>query len=393
MRTPRKIPYSFVKAYLGGEIDRPDEQINEICRENPAAEMLLRLIEKLKEKISPLSPRETKEMPPAIATFPEIDAMLPELLGGDISPEAAQAFARQLLASPLFYDKVWIKLAQIDQMLSAPETPEVEAIPRMSFEDIIERAGIPVRPPGPKTAPEQKKTGNLLQFYRDLKLAWAQLNFRYAVAAAAALALLVMVYVSREFIFKTTQYPYQYFVYDDRLPYDFDSNTLRGPQTVEEPEDALLQSFIADFTNTMAGYLTRDYEGTIEKMKSLEPRALALQTPAADSLTFINLREYYFYWGLSSLAFSRDKSLSLDAGKQYLDRAIALLGQAARLTESKQLAGEPKERYFLGVACYFKGDDEKASPQFRSIETTSKFYKDSQKLLKEIQRRQAQAGK
>lgn len=173
-----------------------------------------------------------------------------------------------------------------------------------------------------------------------------------------------------------------YYVYDDRLPYEYDTSSLRASSNVFE-NDSLFQTFVRQFKLGMADYMLRDYHNAVSVLKNLEPTASALKARPDNEKLLPWIRDYYFYLGVSHFALSRSRAgnLSPEVKQQHATESIHWLTLADSLVTVRHLEGSDREAYFLGLVYGFSGRRDAGVIQLMKIESSSRFYQESTGLI------------
>ncbi len=173
-----------------------------------------------------------------------------------------------------------------------------------------------------------------------------------------------------------------YYVYDDEAPYQYDLSSLRGiPLDLED--DSLFHSFDSRFKFGISYYMDNDYPRAIGTFESLVPAIPVLQAKTESQELKSQIRDLYFYLGLSHLAFSRTRKLDLsqDIRTQHLNDAVGYISKADSLVQLDNLKGGDRENYFLGLAYWLEGKKDLASMKLKNISPNSDFYEESVKLI------------
>lgn len=175
-----------------------------------------------------------------------------------------------------------------------------------------------------------------------------------------------------------------YYVYDDKVPYEYDVASLRGTSEGLEADD-LFRSFVSGFKLGMGDYMIRNYQSAISTFEELEPDAVKLRARPPNKELIPWIRDFYFYNGVSHLALLRSKrpELNQSARSRHAEEAIQSLMQADLLVLSNNLEGSDREAYFLGLAYGFGGKQDSAIVRLQQIQPGSRFYENSDKLIHE----------
>jgi hypothetical protein len=204
---------------------------------------------------------------------------------------------------------------------------------------------------------------------------------RYALALSILIAVLAVFPIYQMAIREDVDAQY---VFDDRIPYDYDISGLRGSSSAL-PQDSLFQVFLTQFRLGLADYLIRDYAAAVTTFQSSAPTAQALQSQPDHEKILPWLRDFYFYLGVSHFALSRSRvgDLSSEVKQQHAAESIRWLALADSLVAVRNLESSDRESYFLGLAYGFGGRRDLAVAQLRKIAPVSRFYEDSAKLINE----------
>lgn len=173
-----------------------------------------------------------------------------------------------------------------------------------------------------------------------------------------------------------------YYVYDDRVPYEYNMSSLRAPSAVFQ-HDSLFQAFVTQFKLGMSDYMVRDYEGAINALQNLTPTVQTLQVRPDLEKLLPWIRDFYFYLGVSHFALARSRQIELgeEAKAGHAKQSIRWLALADSLVNANHLVGSDRETYFLGLAYGFGGYKDSAVTQFRRIPPGSRFYNESVNLI------------
>ncbi|MCI0614876.1 zf-HC2 domain-containing protein [bacterium] len=173
-----------------------------------------------------------------------------------------------------------------------------------------------------------------------------------------------------------------YYVYNDRLPYEYDTSGLRASSNVFE-NDSLLQIFVRQFKLGMSDYMMRDYEGAINALQNLTPTVQTLQARPGFEKILPWISDFYFYLGVSHFALSRSRQIEFGEGAKagHAKQSIRWLALADSLVNVNQIEGSDRESYFLGLAYGFAGHKDSALIQLRRIQPGSHFYNESSDLI------------
>jgi hypothetical protein len=378
-----KLTHQQMLAYLQGTRDEEtQEYIARLREEDPAYQLFFDLVDDLKRQaVFGELPNGSDDLP---VTFSAIEDLLMRMLAGNREPADAQRFLQGLRFSPLFYECLIIKLKAATRQMALDDFPEVAQLHVMTDDEIMER--IVIKNKGRVEA----KTSPVAVFTRrPFEKIWdtlprlfgsPQRMLRYAiivaiVAAGAGLSWWRFIVPSGRI---------QYSVHPDRVPYEYDMSSLRGAALADVEKDSVYFSFVKQFESGIIKYLQRDYVKAIHIWEAQEPAALTLQADSANTSFLPSIRDLYFYFGLSHLTLSANKELTQEIKAQHTNEAIRALSRAQALVLAHHLQRNDNDRetYFLGLAYGLASQPDSAVSRLRKIEPGSRFYTDSQKLIK-----------
>jgi len=130
----------------------------------------------------------------------------------------------------------------------------------------------------------------------------------------------------------------------------------------------------------MGDYMIFNYQEAIERLESLEPAASEFLTRQNSKEIISDVRDYYFYLGVSHLALGRSKKLGKEEKAEHIDKAIPYLESAERITLENNFEQSDREIYFLGLAYVFEGRTKVGLEKLDIIEEKSNYYIKSSKL-------------
>ena len=375
------LPHEQVAAYVRGE--NTQEIRTQLLGRNgnhTAYLLLFDLIDRFRRRV------HIRERPPVMSlpeSFAAVEEMLLRFFSGEARDEEAQQLFDGLIASPHFYQRLLAKLALIAPPQALDDVPAMARIHVRTDDELFEQIKTgatierePVRERRSHSTPVWEK-------FRE----WGAAITRAPKYAFAVPLVIVGVLVFYTQVSKNKNIAALY-VYDHDMPYPYDGGLRAGSQLPEEQR--FYYPFINNFKLGMSDYVGRDYRQAIQTFKNIELAAQMLTQELqperqTDEKLLRELRDYYFYFGLSHLAVARsrikppdpaEKTQHLQAATQYLARADSL----ARL----QTPAEENEReaYFLGLAYGFGGKLDSARVWLNRINSNSSFYQKSAPLIK-----------
>ena len=373
-----QIEHRLIVAYLRGECD--EEQRNrllEIRRNDPVWQMLFDLIDRLGNQVEP---RRTPAVAQTAISFPETEEILIDLFSGGIQEEKAQRFLDALIASPDLLRRLLLKLTAAKPELAADAVPELSQVQIRSDEELMGEVIAGVK----GAIPRRKSVPSVSQVWDNLREVLSPVRLpRFAFALLLLIAASTATWLVYENLLKED--PFAEYVYDDRVPYEYQGSSLRGSSSALQV-DSLFQVFVNRFKLAMADYMTRDYTSAIGMLEDLAFTAHAMEATSSQERYVPWLRDYYFYLGVSHLAMSssRRSKLSAEANEQHGERSIRWLARADSLVSVHALVKGDRENYFLGLAWGLGGRSDLALAQLREVTPESENYEVSRKLIHKL---------
>ncbi len=395
------LPHAELAAHIRNKrVAAPNPRIAKLQREEPAYQTLFDLIALCQTQQPSQRPAPPQEYP---QTFFELEELLSRVYSGAATAEESGQILSGLLASPVFYQRVLAKLETLAPQAAWEEAEALEGIAIKSDAEIMEimtqttpspiadrqRQPNPVRlwiddfVEGVHRITAREPAGALVwqmpaTFIAGTVQAVAQaLDFitgHRVLAFGAPLALFAFMFFFNE---KTE---HDFYTYDDRAPYDYDSGT-RGPS---EPAaaDSLLIDFKGRFKLAMSDYMLRDYPRALQILEGLQPNIAALSSHTSNENFAALMRDYYFYTGVSHFAWSRSKRFKQNR-EHHAEQAVYWLARADSLTQAGPMPQSEREAFFLGLAYGFAEQKDKALAVLRKIPSTSFFYQQSIERINE----------
>lgn len=392
------LSHANLVAFIRRESDAPTRsRLEKLKREEPVYQTLFDLIALCEGRTTSRHTQE-ENFP---QSFPELEDLLLRLYADEAGPEEAGQMLEGLVASPLFYQRVLIKLETLAPQSTWQEAAELGNDAIKSDDEVLEivRQATPAYEPIPQRRPTRARLW-LENFGEDVQrltarpslgvTAWNALTtllaglvqgVAYALdfvvnkpgyALAAPLLVILALNLNR---LSTTR------------PYDSDKNLLysvpgawRGPETPAnmEVENAFYR-FKARVKSALGYYLEHEYPRTVAALESLRPQADSLSTAAMTAAQAEALRDYYFYTGVSYLSWSRSRRFepSAEEQKRLAAHALYWLARAEELAQGSAPAQNDRETFFLGLAYGFADRKTEAVARLQKIPETSSFYDQS----------------
>lgn len=379
------LPHEQVVAYVRGENTQEIRtQLLERTGNNTAYLLLFDIIDRFRQRV------RIRERPPAISlpeSFAAVEEMLLRFFSGEARDEEAQQLFDGLIASPHFYQRLLAKLALIAPPQALDDVAAMAQIHVRTDDELFDqiKAGATIeREPG-----RERRTRSAVpvwEKFRDWGLSVMRMP-KYAFAVSLLVIVGVLTLYTQ--VFRNGNNIEDRYVYDEEIPHYYDRGLrAEAPYADENP---LYYVFISNFKLGMSDYVGHDYLEAIQTFKNIEPTVQQLmqeelkpdRQPKEKLLR--ELRDYYFYLGVShfALARSRISGLQPEAKTQQLHVAIQCLGRADSLAQLRRPVEEnDREIYFLGLAYGFSGKRDSARVWLNRIGADSQFYEKSAPLIR-----------
>lgn len=392
-----RLPLSHAQliAYLRRESDAPTRAIiAQLRRDEPGYRALFEVIDACQELFgaepSPQAQFDRQRLH-------EIEETLLRFYAEPAATHAAEHILAALMASPVFYQRAFAKLEALAPQEVWEQAATLESSVLKSDTAIWEI----VTQAAPSTSNIPQRIPSRARIWRDNFAADTQALARHARRApkfvatsvagimhgmavaldfitrrpAFAYAVPLLVFASVYFVNEHQQQEFwQNFVYDARVPYEYNSGT-RG-RTAEMPAEGVVAEFRRDFEIAMSDYTRRRYAATLQSLEKLVPMLPALQSQLPASEYVAVLRENIFFRGVSHLALARSEKTALPSAErlEHLQQAITFFAQADSLARSMQLPEPERDIYFLGLALGFAGRTNAAAEMLRKLSLSSTAY-------------------
>ncbi|RMG61792.1 MAG: hypothetical protein D6715_12965 [Calditrichaeota bacterium] len=211
---------------------------------------------------------------------------------------------------------------------------------------------------------------------------WSPAVYRYF--AAAAVVLLALVYLLHQ---RTSRHPGdQGLVFDTQVPFEYLSRTYRGSSTKPGKLSPEVRGFVDQVLLGIGSYSLRHYREAIDLFQGLESMAVSLQSSAEPAQLQPWLFRYYFYWGLSHLAYSRTRRerLSSEQRSRHLQAAITKLEKARQLVPPQPVRELTALPYFLGLTYFLDHQQQVAKKYLQQVNPQSPFGAQAAQLLSRL---------
>jgi len=173
------------------------------------------------------------------------------------------------------------------------------------------------------------------------------------------------------------------YVYDNDPPFPYRSGFRSASSSIDEDRD--YTKFHNDFPSAAMVYMDSDYENYIRRMANLESIAFDLKTKPLKKDKLDEIRDFYFYLGVSHFALSRSETRDL-APEQRVEhnrKAVQFLREAQSISKANILKMKDRDVYFLGLSYGFGSKPDSAILHFMTLDSTSSYYQEGLKLTEE----------
>lgn len=368
----------FVSLITSPDEIETSERIRNLREQDAPLNSLFEIIEEMKFQVQ-IEP----EMKPEIFSFKnfdEIEDLLIRVFAGAYQSNEAQNFMDGIIFSPLFFQRVLLKLRQLALITTSEDLPEMANVQVKSNQEILERFILTDITKHEELAPSRQagnRSESFLERLRNLIFPPNALP-KYALAFATVILLGIMIPNI------TGNLSRQNLLDDYLISVNYESSALRAgsPQISGSAE---LQNFVNNFELAMGDFLTSDYAVASKSFKSLESTATRLRSSSLDKNVLSIIRNYYFYYGYSHLALAKPALIDFNEGneKQHLQDATRLFQNAKSIGDRHNLDNLQRENYFIALAAGLSGNKESAIQMLQKIPKASEYSSDAERLIRE----------
>lgn len=368
----------FVSLIAIPENGETKERVRNLREQDLALNSLFEIIEEMRNQVHIETEADPKILAPK--SFDEIEDLLLRIFSGDYQPSEAQNFVNSIFSSPLFYQRVLLKLRQLAMVTAAEDIPEIANVRVKSNKEILESFILADTIKHEKLAPFRKQKGKFEDLFEKLQnlLFPPKALPKYALAFAVVIVLGIMIpnissNLSRQNLLDN---------YLTSVNYERSALRASSPQMSGSAE---VQSFLNNFELAMGDFLTCSYAEAIRDFKILEPKADDLRSAASDKRVLSLIRNYYFYYGYSHLALAKPGLIDFKEGneRQHVQEAARFFLISNSIAEKHKLDNLQRENYFIALATGLSGKKEHAIQILRQINKGSEYYRDAERLIQE----------
>ncbi len=398
MKTESTITPTLLSAFLSGAAAPEEiEHLRKRAQQDAGFGLLLELLTEARNdpRIDPGAPYTGKDTP----DFESLSTALGDWLAGTAAREQRQEFISALLHSQAVFQKTMLILQDLSPTLAAEPLPESVADLRgvKSNRQLLAET---VLKPGPGESVVEK----LRQFGEAL---WKPLgnllpSVRFAGGLSAALALLVVLAV---LFLPGNQDPFAVYRWNEALPYSNPADlSLAGSEVSSgfrggEAENRIIRianTLGAVYSEAMKQYQKRDYQTALRYWQRGEDMVQELETqltqsteafpgiPRTDLDRYKRLvQNYYFYQGLTGLAFLREKNIRNIPEAQFKSTLSQLI-RAKALANRFALDTDDREVFFIALAHGFRGETLQCRAYLAQVGPGSAYFQEAATLLQKI---------
>jgi hypothetical protein len=384
MERPACIPaHAQVAAYLFGTASgRNRAEIEWFRKNDPVWALFFTTLDRLRRTAGMRLRTKKPGCAPPIPRYRDMEPLFESLCAQTIGKTEACRLLSALLNSPVFFDR-WLRFLSDVEPAGIMERITEPSVVRMQSDDVLlarirgeqdRRERLPRR----RTASLFSVPGTVLgRLFGSIprpprRLKWA-LPF-----AAVLLVLSAALFNLRSPHSDEARDP---FVYDDRVPYEYDAESFRGAssRSGNSPEfDAWTSAIRLGVSN----YLLCDYRAAVAVLQ--DAGAAKPGTTRKDAVTHAQWeRDRFYYGGLSHLALWRTRSGKMDAGERSFhgNEAIRLLAGADSVAQAAGLENNGREAYFMGLILSLQERPGDAAGWLEKIRPESAFYTKASSLM------------
>ena len=364
-----KISHQDIKQYIRqNRTKKLNDKIETIKNENTVYNFFFTIIDDLMLN----NTSENKKNGPSV-TFKDSEELLLKIVSNSVEPEEEGYILNLFEEQPHFYERFIIKLSQSESLVNSESPPEMEQVTMLNDDEILELMGV-------KQEKEEKvrkyKIDDLWGFLKNL-LDFSINPFPKLAAYGTVLATLIFAIFFRTLIWQPTPL----YIFDDKVPYEFDMSSLRG--AVDREQSPEYQNIKNDFLMAMSDYLIFDYLNAISNFEKI------LSNPQPEEQLAVKIyMEARFYLAMSCLA--RVQSQKTDnteqAKKELLTKAIQNLQMSRSYFKENDAEKFDRNNYFLALACYLNEDYMNAQKYIKESKPQG-IFQDKIKILSRMMER------
>jgi len=342
------------------------ERIAALRRDDPAADLLFRVVEAL---VSASRSKSFQASPPDPEPLPmrAIDGLVADALSGRADSSSAFRCLETLAVSPVFFGRFYAKLAASAIDASAPLDANLSCA-GVTEEEWLKQARKASGMESPEAAPKRKAVPRL----RPWRLPrFGRLEWGLSAAMAAAAVLLWIVPGS-----PLRRVPFEYTVLRRTVPYSYLESETRGSVAVERAPE--LERWVGFFKMGITDYLIGRYSDVEIRFRNGESGVTALRN-MPEALPWID--DYYFFWGQSLLGEAAGRRRGSGAERKAIAEAVRVFGLARGYASVGTGENGDRDGFYLGLAMGLLGRKIEARTVLETIPDSDPFSDDARALL------------
>ncbi len=291
--------------------------------------------------------------------------LIDDYLSGKLSIAEMEAFGEHMIVCPA----CMAEMAFRKEVIEMVEDEGAEL-----FTQAASKVDITVKSEPDSDKSERKKRNSFHIGFLFTNHKWG-----YGLLAAASLALFIIITQVQK---QSSESPYNFV---DKVPYSFEAEYLNAssmrPQTRVDTNTTSV--FRSRFIDIMTLYESRKYETTINALIALEDDLLDLQTIKEERVMTI-IREYYFYRGVSRLAYCTSDVGNQDTFTDCMTATIADLQQAQKMAIQNHFERYDRDTYFLALAFNLSGMIKATKQELNKINYKDEFWDQAKTLQNKL---------
>lgn len=221
--------------------------------------------------------------------------------------------------------------------------------------------------------PAKRYVPNILEMFQP-RLKWENVLVYATLLIAIVLGSFILInnFSTNKFIIN----------YDENVPCEYSTINLRGV-TKDSEKSQSISSLIKGFNLGISSYNVLEYENAIKYFEKIEPLVEGLETHQAKPESLAEIRNLYFYLGLShlSLSISEASGDNQTTKAGHAKKAVLYLTKTEKLVSKYNLEKRDQETFFIGKALGISGDRTKAITILQTVLPASQYYQESKNLI------------
>jgi hypothetical protein len=367
MKPNPDLTHSLVAEFSRGRLTPGQaERIAALRRDDPAADLLFRVVEAL-VSASRSTFSKTSTADPEPWPMRAIDGLVADALSGRADSASASRCLETLSLSPVFFGRFYAKLAASTADASTPVDANLSCA-GVTEEEWLKQARKASGMESREAAPKRKAVPPL----RSWRLPrFGRLEWGIPAAMAAAAVLLWIVPGS-----PLRKVPFEYVVLNKTVPCHYYESETRGSVAVDRAPE--LERWVGYFKMGIADYIVGRYTEVETRFRNGESGAMALRN-MPEALPWID--DYYFFWGQSLLGEAAGRRRGSAAEREAIVEAVRVFGLARGYASAGTGENGDRDGFYLGLAMGLLGRRTEARTVLETIPDSDPFSGDARALL------------